>query len=280
MARRRSSGAARRWRSPAGCCASSGAAFPTPRLDALGPANTRVLARRRRSGASVSPPSARRRSSTACRSTSTRWPAGRRQPLPESDGRFGFGVPSRRRRTTRQHGRRGGGRRVSRRASSTSTGARTSSPDAAAGRPSSRASPPGGTDGVDAVYSQVLQVGGELETTRADWRFLSEGFIRRGDVDVLGRRRTTAAWRPPPNTSGSAPSTGAYNLIPRVEFIADTQRHRRGHPVRVVGPRRHARRHGAAAARAGRCRLLARLGRSAATASWPRSRRRSPRHRR
>ena len=43
---------------------------------------------------------------------------------------------------------------------------------------------------VDAVYTEILQIGGEVETTRADWRFLSEGFWRRGGLDVTGQERT------------------------------------------------------------------------------------------
>jgi hypothetical protein len=77
--------------------------------------------------------------------------------------------------------------------------------------------------GVDAVYSQVLQVGGELETTRADWRFLSEGFVRRGAVDVFGRQRTYGGLSAAAEYQRLGAFDGAYNLIPRVEIIADTR---------------------------------------------------------
>jgi hypothetical protein len=76
---------------------------------------------------------------------------------------------------------------------------------------------------VDAVYNHVLQVGGEVETTRADWRFLSEGFVRGGDIDVLGRNRTYGSLSAAAEYQRLGAFDGAYNLIPRVEVIADTR---------------------------------------------------------
>jgi hypothetical protein len=69
----------------------------------------------------------------------------------------------------------------------------------------------------------VVQAGGEIETTRADWRFLAEGFVRRGDVDVVGRPRTYAAVSAAAEYQRLGAFDGAYNLIPRVELIADTR---------------------------------------------------------
>ena len=85
----------------------------------------------------------------------------------------------------------------------TSTGRRMSSAASAGGRRSCRGSrPTRGSAAIDAVYTEILQVGGELETTRADWRFFAEGFGRRGarrrdragtDLRLRGRRRRIPA---------------------------------------------------------------------------------------
>ena len=99
----------------------------------------------------------------------------RRQPLPDSEGRFGFGVP----RVTSPHAAAWAIRR-SRCASRAPSRRRLGRTCLRRPQPPAdiRAAlqPERGTGGVDAIYTEMLQVGGELETTRADWRLMAEGF--------------------------------------------------------------------------------------------------------
>lgn len=76
---------------------------------------------------------------------------------------------------------------------------------------------------VDAVYTQVLQVGGELETTRADWRFVAEGFGRSGAIDVTGRERTYGYVAGAAEYQRFGACGGACNLIPRFDVMVDTR---------------------------------------------------------
>ena len=77
--------------------------------------------------------------------------------------------------------------------------------------------------GIDAVYTDIVQVGGEAETTRADWRFLAEGFVRDGAVDVTGQERTYGYVATAAEYQRLGAFDGAYNFIPRFEFMADTR---------------------------------------------------------
>ena len=96
----------------------------------------------------------------------------RRQPLPESDGRFGFGVP------THDVALRGGlgDQALAVRVSGTQVDVDWAAHvfGGLSRRPTfvPRFTADAGLAGVDAIYTRSLQVGGELETTRADWRFL------------------------------------------------------------------------------------------------------------
>ncbi len=83
--------------------------------------------------------------------------------------------------------------------------------------------PDGRLAAVDAVYTEILQLGGELETTRADWRFLAEGFTRQGGVDVTGRERTYGSVTAAAEYQRLGAFDGAYNLIPRFDVMADTR---------------------------------------------------------
>ena len=149
---------------------------------------------------------------------------GRRQPLPESDGRFGFGVP------TRDVAQRGdmGDQALAVRVSGTELDL-----DWAAhvyGGLNRRPTfvprftlPDARLAAIDAMYTEILQVGGELETTRADWRFLAEGFGRRGAIDVTGRERTYGYLAAAAEYQRLGAFDGAYNVIPRFELMADTR---------------------------------------------------------
>ena len=239
MARRRSSGASQRMEIAAGLLREQWGRFPNSTLDALGPVNTAfgLVAPERR----LSQPTLRATAFLDGVSIDVYAMAGaRRQPLPESDGRFGFGVPSR---DVAPHGAMGD-QSVAVRVSASKldvdwsahvfTG-RSRRPTFVPQFTSSAA-----LDSVDAIYNEVLQIGGDVETTRADWRFLSEGFLRRGGVDVLGRERTYGAMSAAAEYQRLGAFDGSYNLIPRVEFAADTPRDRGRHPVLVIAPRRHA----------------------------------------
>jgi hypothetical protein len=147
----------------------------------------------------------------------------RRQPLPESDGRFGFGVD------TSDVAQRGGmgDQAVAVRVSRTELdldwavhvfGGLNRRPTFVP-----RFTPDAHLAGVDAVYTEILQVGGELETTRADWRFLAEGFGRRGAIDVTGRERNYAYVAGAAEYQRLGAFDGKYNFIPRFEVMADTR---------------------------------------------------------
>jgi len=79
---------------------------------------------------------------------------------------------------------------------------------------------------IDAVYTDMLQIGGEAETTRADWRFFGEGFARRGALDVTGHDRAYGYAAAAAEYQRLGAFGGAWNVIPRFEFMADTRRDR------------------------------------------------------
>jgi hypothetical protein len=148
---------------------------------------------------------------------------GRRQPLPERDGRFGFGVG------TRDVVQRGG---LADQAFAVRVSATQPQVDWAAhvfGGLNRRPTfvPQFTLDArlasVDAVYTQVLQIGGEVETTRADWRLLAEGFGRRGAIDVTGRERSYGYVAGAAEYQRFGAFGGRYNLIPRVDVMVDTR---------------------------------------------------------
>jgi hypothetical protein len=200
--------------------------FPNSAVDALGPFNTAFSL--------VGPE--RRLSQPTVRATSFfkgvavdvyALGGGRRQPVPESDGRFGFGVPSR---DVAPSGLMGDGALAMRVSASkldvdwsAHVFAGRSRRPAFVPRFTARSASEIELTGVDAVYNHVVQAGGEVETTRADWRFLSEGFIRQGGVDVYGRQRTYAGLSAAAEYQRLGAFDGAYNLIPRVDIVADTR---------------------------------------------------------
>ena len=215
------------WRRPtleiaAGLLREQWGRFPNSALDALGPANTAfsLVAPERR----LSQPTLRATAFLDGISVDVYALAGaRRQPVPESDGRFGFGVASR---DVAPHGRMGD-QSVAVRVSASELDVDWSA-HVFAGRSRRPTFVPQFTsaallDTVAAFYNEILQAGGDVETTRADWRFLSEGFVRRGDVDVLGRQRTYAAVSAAAEYQRLGAFDGAYNLIPRLEFLADSR---------------------------------------------------------
>jgi hypothetical protein len=147
----------------------------------------------------------------------------RRQPLPESDQRFGFGV------VTDDVVRRGrlGDQALTMRVSGTGVDVDWSAHvfTGVNRRPTfvPRFASDARLAGVDAVYTDVVQVGGDVETTRADWRFLAEGFARRGGVDVAGRDLAYGVVAAAAEYQRLGAFDGAWNVIPRLDVMADTR---------------------------------------------------------
>jgi hypothetical protein len=147
----------------------------------------------------------------------------RRQPLPDSDGRFGFGV------TTRDVTEGGGmgNQAVAIRLSGTELnldwGVHVFS--GLNRRPTfvPRFTSAAQLAAIDATYTQILQVGAEIETTRADWRFLAEGFGRLGAIDVTGNERDYGYIDAAAEYQRLGAFNGAYNVIPRFEVMVDTR---------------------------------------------------------
>lgn len=147
----------------------------------------------------------------------------RQQPLPESDQRFGFGV------TTSDVVRRGslGSQALAVRVSGTQPALDWAAHVFAGLSRRPTFVPAFTADGrlasIDAVYTDIVQVAGEAETTRADWRFLAEGFVRDGAVDVTGEERTYGYVATAAEYQRLGAFSGAYNFIPRFEFMVDTR---------------------------------------------------------
>jgi hypothetical protein len=148
---------------------------------------------------------------------------GRRQPLPDGDGRLGFGV------ATRDVAERGamGNQAIAIRVSGTELdldwgvhvfGGLNRRPTFVP-RFKSNAQ----LAGIDATYTQILQFGGEIETTRASWRFLAEGFGRLGAIDVTGNERAYGYIDAAAEYQRLGAFDGAYNVIPRFEVMVDTR---------------------------------------------------------
>jgi hypothetical protein len=147
----------------------------------------------------------------------------RRQPLPVSDGRFGFGSE------TSDVARRGtlGDQALAVRLSGTELdldwavhvfGGLNRRPTFVP-----QFGPDAQLAGVEAIYTEILQIGGELETTRADWRFLSEGFWRRGGLDVTGQERDYGSLTGAAEYQRLGAFGGTYNFIPRLDIMVDTR---------------------------------------------------------
>lgn len=147
----------------------------------------------------------------------------RRQPLPENDQRLGFGV------ATDNVVRRGGlgDQALAMRVSGTGVDVDWSAHvfTGVNRRPTfvPRFSSDARLAAVDAVYTDIVQVGGDVETTRADWRFLAEGFARRGGVDVTGRDLSYGVVAAAAEYQRLGAFNGAWNVIPRLDVMADTR---------------------------------------------------------
>jgi hypothetical protein len=196
--------------------------FPNSSLDAIGPSNTAfsLVDPMRR----LSQPTVRATAFFGDLSLDVYALAGRReQPVPESDGRLGFGVASRALSPRSAMGDHAVAARLSSNALAVDWsvhvfGGRSRRPTFVP-----RFSALSALEAVDAVYNQIVQAGGDVETTRADWRFLGEGLVRRGGVDVFGRRRTYGELSAAAEYQRLGAFGGSYNVIPRIELVADTR---------------------------------------------------------
>lgn len=150
--------------------------------------------------------------------------AGRRaQPLPSRGGRFGFGV------ATRNVVDRGALRdqALAVRFSGTKRGFDWSAHmfKGLSRRPTfvPRFTVDGRPTAVDAVYTDVLQIGGDTETTAGDWRLLAEGFSKSGAVDITGQPRDYGHAAAAAEYQRFGAFGGAYDIVPRFEFTGDTR---------------------------------------------------------
>jgi hypothetical protein len=147
----------------------------------------------------------------------------RRQPLPEADQRFGLGM------NVDDVVRRGrlGDQALAVRVSGTG-GAVDWSAHAFTGtnrRPTfvPRLDARGRLTAVHALYTDIVQVGGDVEATHADWRLLAEGLVRRGGVDVTGREATYGIAAAAAEYQRLGAVGGAYDVIPRIDVTLDTR---------------------------------------------------------
>jgi hypothetical protein len=147
----------------------------------------------------------------------------RAQPVPTAEGRFGFGVPAR---DIAERGRLGD-QAVAARVS----GTRPSFDWAAhvfhglSRRPTfvPRFGPNSELAAIDGISTEILQVGGEAETTVADWRFIAEGFSRSGAVNVVGREQTYGHVALAAEYQRVGAFDHSYDFIPRLEVTVDTR---------------------------------------------------------
>jgi hypothetical protein len=76
---------------------------------------------------------------------------------------------------------------------------------------------------IDGISTAILQVGGEVETTVADWRFIGEGFSRFGAVNVMGQEQTYGHVATAAEYQRLGAFDGTYDVIPRFEVTVDTR---------------------------------------------------------
>jgi hypothetical protein len=149
--------------------------------------------------------------------------ARRAQPVPGIERRFGFGV---RARDVAERGRLGD-QALAARVSGTGRAVDWAAHvfGGLSRRPTfvPRFGPGGTLSAVDAIHSEVLQVGGEAETTVADWRFIAEGFSRFGGLNVTGHEQTYGYVASAAEYQRVGALDGAYDFIPRLELTVDTR---------------------------------------------------------
>jgi hypothetical protein len=167
---------------------------------------------------------------------------GRRpQPLPDPDRRFGFGVPTNH--LVENEAQDAHAVRISSTLATLDWALHYFS--GISPRPTfiPEVNPSLGVVAVAAVYNEIVQWGGELETTVADWRFAVEGFSRSGQVNALGGKQTYQYYGVLSEYQLFGMGNGTYDLIVRLEGTADTREDKADIPfassgrfgMRVVG---------------------------------------------
>ena len=147
----------------------------------------------------------------------------RAQPVPGTERRFGFGVPSR---DIAERGRLGDQAvavRISGTRPALDWGAHVFK--GLSRRPTfvPRFGPNAELTAIDGISTDILQVGGEIDTTVADWRFLAEGFSRFGAINVTGQEQTYGYVATAAEYQRPGAFDGAYDVIPRFEVTVDTR---------------------------------------------------------
>ena len=149
--------------------------------------------------------------------------SGRLQPLPDVDRRFSLGVPSR---NVIQRGAMGD-QALAFRVSGTKSDIDWSA-HMYVGRSRRPTFVPRFTaaaelTGIDAVYTEIRQFGGEIETTVADWRLVAEGFSREGAVNITGRKQAYGHVAAAAEYQRFGAFGRNYDIIPRFELTADSR---------------------------------------------------------
>lgn len=80
-----------------------------------------------------------------------------------------------------------------------------------------------GIGGVDALYTDVLQIGGDTEAILGDWRLMAEGYRRSGAVDIAGRERIMGYVAAAAEYQRFGVFGGRLDVFPRVQFTTDTR---------------------------------------------------------
>jgi hypothetical protein len=147
----------------------------------------------------------------------------RAQPVPGVDRRFGFGVPARDVAERGHLGDQAVAVRVSGTKPSFDWGAHVFG--GLNRRPTfvPRFGPNAELAAIDGISTEILQVGGEVDTTVADWHFLAEGFSRVGAVNVTGQKQTYSYVATAAEYQRLGAFDGAYDVIPRFEVTVDTR---------------------------------------------------------
>ena len=147
----------------------------------------------------------------------------RAQPVPGIERRFGFGVPSR---DIAQRGRLGDQAiavRVSGTRPALDWGAHVFSGLNRRATFVPRFGPDAQLAAIDGISTEILQVGGEVDTTVRDWRFLAEGFSRFGALNVIGQEQTYAHVATAAEYQRLGAFDGSYDVVPRFEVTVDTR---------------------------------------------------------
>jgi hypothetical protein len=149
---------------------------------------------------------------------------GRMQPLPLPDARFGFRLPTRNVVNSGAIGNGAAAFRVSGTQQNIDWSAHFFAGLSRKPTFVPRFNAAGQPDHVDAVYSDIRQVGAELDTTVADWRLQGESFWRSGGMNVRGDKQNYGHVTAAAEYQRFGAWGGRYDVIPRIEVAVDTRK--------------------------------------------------------